>query len=299
MSVVDLFINQTIAGISIAGILVFASVGLSLIFGMTRIVNFAHGVLFMLGGMFTSALVNTLPEFPGVIWLSAFVLAPLGVVVCGFIIQRIVEIVRDRPEETFTIHSLLITLSISLIAVELTKIIFGVDVRLVKAPVLLRGRVSAGGFTIGSFALFIILLTVAVIGVLWYLIEKTRYGMAVRASLFNPEMTSALGNDVDRLRTSVFALGSYLAGLGGALYAISILVTPGTSNEIILQAFLVTVIGGLGSFWGVLVGAGILGLTRSYTTALGFSNLLLVVPFVIVMIVLYLRPQGLYGRARE
>lgn len=299
MSLLDVVISQTVAGISIAGILVFAAVGLSLIFGMTRIVNFAHGVLFMLGGLFTSALVATFPDFPGIVWLTTFLFAPLGVVTIGLGIQQIVNTIRDRPDETFILHSLLITFSISLILIELSEIVFGVKVRLVSAPYPLDGSINLVGFQFPSFDVFIIMLTLLIIAGLWYLIEKTKYGMAIRASLFNPEMTSALGNNIKFLRVSIFALGSYLAGLGGSLYAISIIISPGTAESIILDSFIVTVIGGMGSFWGVLAGAVMLGITESYITALGLSSWLLVIPFVLVMVVLYISPQGLFGRAIE
>ena len=285
MSLLDVVISQTVAGISIAGILVFAAVGLSLIFGMTRIVNFAHGVFF--------------PDFPGIVWLATFLFAPLGVVTIGLGIQQIVNTIRDRPDETFILHSLLITFSISLILIELSEIVFGAKVRLVSAPYPLDGSINLVGFQFSSFDVFIIMLTLLIIGGLWYLIEKTKYGMAIRASLFNPEMTSALGNNIKFLRVSIFALGSYLAGLGGSLYAISIIISPGTAESIILDSFIVTVIGGMGSFWGVLAGAVMLGITESYITALGLSSWLLVIPFVLVMVVLYISPQGLFGRAIE
>jgi branched-subunit amino acid ABC-type transport system permease component len=266
---------------------------------MTRIVNIAHGVVFMLGGLFTSALVATFPDFPGIVWLATFLFAPLGVVTIGLGIQQIVNTIRDRPDETFILHSLLITFSISLILIELSEIVFGAKVRLVSAPYPLDGSINLVGFQFSSFDVFIIMLTLLIIGGLWYLIEKTKYGMAIRASLFNPEMTSALGNNIKFLRVSIFALGSYLAGLGGSLYAISIIISPGTAESIILDSFIVTVIGGMGSFWGVLAGAVMLGITESYITALGLSSWLLVIPFVLVMVVLYISPQGLFGRAIE
>jgi branched-chain amino acid transport system permease protein len=291
--------DQTIAGLAIAGLLVFIALGLSMTFGLVRIVNFAHGAVFMLGGVFTSVLLTRFPDFPGDTWLSMLVLAPLGCVLVGFVIHSIIETIRDRSGLTFIMHSLLISFALFLIIVELTEIVFSHDIRVIDPPYPLAGTVQFAGLQIGAFRLFIVAMTVVVVGILWYVIQRTQFGLTVQAAIYNPSMTSALGHDIHRVRQIVFGGGSYLAGVGGAMYTTVILVSPETAITVILSALLVTVIGGMGSFWGVIPGAAIIGLSQSYAASLGMSGATLVFPFVVVMVVLLIRPQGLYGRESE
>lgn len=290
-------ISQSLSGITTGGLLFLAAIGLSLIFGMNQVINFAHGSIFMLSGYVALSSIHLLPPFPGDIFVSVFLIGPIGGIIIGLAIQRTVNLIRDRPSETFIIHSLILTWGIALVLGEATKFFYGPTTHPLPAPSILGGRLPLfGQQTISVLSIFLISVSMGIATILWWLIEKTDFGTYVRAAMINPNMTAALGHNIRQLRVTVFIIGSYLAGIGGGLFGMKVLVGPGTWLDIIIEAFIVVTIGGLGSFVGALVGAFIVGIGRAYALIWFGQGILLMVPFLIAAIILIIRPRGLFGR---
>lgn len=283
---------QSLSGLTAAMFLFLIASGLSLIFGVLRVLNFAHGSFYMLGAYLAYQLVQwTAGGAPGRFWWAVLG-AALGIAVLGGLVERLLlRHLYGRDE----LYQLLFTYALVLVLSDAAKVFWGTGQLSVSRPPGLTGAVQVFGTYLPYYNLFILLLGPAIALAFWVVLHRTRAGRFIRAAALDREMLGALGIDVGALYTGVFVLGSFLAGLGGALVTPVKTIVPGMDVEIIVEAFIVVVIGGLGSFWGTFLGALVYGQVLSFG--------ILVIPrfsifsvFALMAVVLILRPWGLLGR---
>ena len=285
------FLIQSLNGLTYAMFLFLIASGLSLIFGVLRILNFAHGSLYMLGAYFTQQFVSLFIDAPGHFWW-AVILASLTVALIGVVIERFFLRHLYTREE---LYQLLFTYALVLILSDFAKIIWGTGQFSVSRPAILKGAVSILDQYFPKYNIVIILLGPCIAFTFWFIILRTRWGRKIRAAALDREMLDSLGVNVSRLFTVVFFIGAWMAGLGGALVSPVSAIVPGMDVEIIVNAFIVVVIGGLGSFWGTFLGSLIVGQVYALGI-LAFPRLSLAFIYVLMALVLILRPWGLLGR---
>ncbi|MEO8717190.1 MAG: ABC transporter permease [Burkholderiales bacterium] len=278
---------QFLNGLASASSLFLVAAGLSLIFGVTRIVNFAHGSLFMLG-MYGAVALAPHVGFWWAIPLAALAVGALGALLEALLLRRLYAATE--------LLQLLATFALVLIIKDFTLWAWGPEDMLGPRAPGLEGAVGIAGSRFPEYDLFLIACGPVVLGGLWFLLRGTRWGTLVRAATQDREMADALGVDQRRLFGSVFALGALLAGLGGALQIPREPATLSIDLQIISDAFVVVVVGGLGSIPGAFLAALLIGEIKAFCIGLGFSEFTLVVEFVVMAIVLVLRPWGLLGR---
>jgi len=297
------FFAQLLNGLAGASALFLVAAGLTLIFGVTRVVNFAHGSLYMLGAFIAYSIVSAMPKgfsgFWGGVLLAAVVVALIGAAIEALVLKRIYA----APE----LLQLAATFGIVLIVRDAALWIWGPEDLLGPRAAGLAGAVAIFGRVIPEYDLFLLCVGPLVLLGLWYLLERTRFGTLTRAATENRALASALGVNERALFTLVFALGSFLAGLAGALQLPREPANLGMDLSVIAEAFVVTVVGGLGSVPGAFVAALLIGLTKALCIALGtadvfgvevaFPKLTLVAEFVVMAIVLVVKPHGLMASA--
>ena len=295
------FFAQLLNGLAGASALFLVAAGLTLIFGVTRVVNFAHGSLYMLGAFIAYTIVSALPKgfigFWGGVIVAAIAVALIGAAIEAMLLKRIYA----APE----LLQLAATFGIMLIVRDAALFIWGAEDLLGPRAPGLDGAVAIFGRIIPTYDLFLICVGPLVLLGLWFLLERTRFGTLTRAATENRALASALGVNERALFTLVFALGSFLAGLAGALQLPREPANLGMDLAIIAEAFVVTVVGGLGSIPGAFVAALLIGLTKALCIALGtielvgyevaFPKITLVAEFIVMAIVLIVKPHGLMG----
>jgi branched-chain amino acid transport system permease protein len=282
---------QVMSGLSVGMFLFLVSVGMSLIFGVTRIVNLAHGSFYMLGAYFMVTLLEALPDQPWVFW-AALLLAPVGVAVVG----GVIEMTLLRPiYHRDPLLQLILTFGLILVIGTLVLLVWGPDNKSVPRPEVLAGSVRILGQPFPSYYLLVLTLAPVVAVGLWFVFYRTRWGMLIRAATVDREMLGALGVNVAALYTQVFFFGSWLAGLGGALAAPTVAVALGMDADVLTTAFVVVVIGGLGSFGGSFISSLLVGQLQSFGILI-FPAISIVLLFLIMAVVLIVRPWGLLGR---
>ena len=287
----DLFLGQFIAGLSYGSTLFLVSAGLTLIFGVTRVVNFAHGSLYMIGAYLAYTITTQLPATPFG-FFGGVLLAALGVAIIGAAIEIVLlRRIYAAPE----IFQLVATFGVVLIVQDLALQIWGPQELFAPRAPGLKGSVEIVGALVPQYSLLVLVVGPAVFALLWWLLKRTRWGVWVRASSQDREMAGALGLNEPWLFTSVFALGAFLAGLAGALQIPREAVNLQMDLSILVEAFVVVVVGGLGSVTGALWAAFLIGLLHAFGTWwLPQSTLVLI--FVVMAAVLIVRPYGLLGR---
>jgi branched-chain amino acid transport system permease protein len=286
------FVIQLLNGLAAASALFLVSAGLSLIFGVTRIVNFAHGSLYMLGLYGAYSLIEALGRTPIGFW-SAVILAALAVGLVGVFIEVVVLRRIYRSPELF---QLLATFAIVLVIKDVALAVWGPEDLVGPRAPGLSFPVELLGRRIPAYDLLLIVVGPVVLAAMGLLLARTRWGALVRAATQDREMVGALGVDQARLFTSVFFVGAALAGLGGALQIPREPANLEIDLSVIADAFVVTVVGGLGSLTGAFLAAILIGVAKAFCIGFGFSKLTLVAEFVIMGVVLVLRPYGLLGK---
>jgi branched-chain amino acid transport system permease protein len=286
----DTFLVVSVSGLSGAAILFLVGAGLTLVFGALRLINMAHGSLYMTGAFIAVALVGAFAGtlgFTAAIILSAVAVGAIG----GFIELAILRRLYKRDH----LMQLLATFALILVIDGLIRVIFGTNFHKVNAPQELTGSIAVGNSTISVYQLFLIGIAAVVAAALWFVVLRTRLGRSIRAAVADPELLRLSGVNVPLLFTTVFVIGAVLAGLGGAVIAPYQTVSLGIDVDIVVEAFAVTIIGGLGSLKGALIGALIVGLVQSFGiyAAPQFSQAFI---FVVMAIVLVMRPWGLFGQ---
>ena len=285
---------QVMSGLSVGMFLFLVSVGMSLIFGVTRIVNLAHGAFYMVGAYLMVTLVEVLPAQPLFFWV-ALLLAPLGVAALGGVVE--IGLLR-RIYHRDPMMQLILTFGLILVIGTLVLLIWGPDNKSVSRPDALSGAVRIFGQPFPSYYLLVLALAPLVAIGLWLVFYRTRWGMLIRAATVDRQMLGALGVDVATLYTQVFVFGSWLAGLAGALSAPTVAVALGMDGDVLTTAFVVVVIGGLGSFAGSFISALLVGELQSFSILI-FPAASIVLLFAIMAVVLIVRPWGLLGHPEE
>ena len=271
------------------GLLLFIiASGLTIIFGVLGILNFAHGAFYMLGAYLAFTAVKHLG---GPFWISVAV-APLIIAAFAVLIERLLIRWIYDSHPTF---GLLLTFAVLLILDDAVRMIWGAGYQIVDPPGALKGTFTLVGTIYPVYSLFIMVSAVAIGLFIWLLFTRTRIGKTVRAAAIDREMAEAIGIDVQRLFTIVFAFGAWLAALGGVLAAPMRALGPSMGDRIIIESFIVVVIGGLGSFPGALAGALILGFLHGFGGR-WLPEFDIVLPYIGMALVLLLRPQGLLGK---
>src|SRR5207249_3181424 len=263
------------------------SLGLAVIFGMMRIVNFAHGAFYMLGAFVAYVLLQQ----AGIGFWPSLVIAPLAIALAGMVLERL--LIR-RIAGVDPLFGFLLTFGLSLLIQDAMRLRFGLQGQPYATPAELAGTVSLGAVTYPTYRLFVIAFSLAVSLAVWYAIERTRLGMVVRAATERAELTRALGVDVDRWTTPVFGFGLGLAALAGVLAAPMRNVSPLMGSELIILTFAVVVIGGMGSIKGAIAAGFLVGVLSS-VGAIFDPAIEGIVAFAPMAVLLLVRPSGLFG----
>jgi len=282
----EFWVTQAFNGISYGALLFLLASGLSLIFGVMRIVNLAHGSYFLLGGYVGLTTVWQTRSFPLAIISGALAVALIGLAMERLFLRRL------QKQE---LAQVLMTMGFALIFQDLALLIWGGDPYTIPVPPWLGGSLRAGVLVFPVYRLFIIGVAVAVGVALWLFLEMTRAGATIRATVDDWEMAQGVGIHVPIVSMGVFGLGACLAALGGVVGGGFIGVYPGVDFEILPYAFVVVIVGGLGSLQGVIVGSLLVGLMDNFGKAL-FPELSYFTLFAPMAVILSLRPTGLFGR---
>jgi branched-chain amino acid transport system permease protein len=281
-------VTQTTSGLIIGVLLFLVAAGLTLIFGVLKVINFTHGSLYMLGAYLGLTGYRVTGSFA-----LAVVLAGLGVALFAAVFERVF---MRRVYGTDVLMQLLVCYAFILILDDVVKIVWGPEFQSMGMPAAFQAPpVLFGGGVIPVFYLFLISAAAVIALGLWFLLVRTRIGKIVRAAAHNPDMTSALGINTGMVYASVFALGGLLAGLAGALAAPVRSMSPGMGFSILIESFIVTVIGGMGSVGGALAGAVLIGVIRAFGS-IGFPLFVEGLMFMAMAAILILKPSGLFGR---
>ena len=279
--------SQFFVGLSRAMILFTVSAGMSFVLGVLRVPNVAHGSLYMIGAFSAFSITKLVPGPVG-FWM-ALILSPFVVAFVSFVAERALFCHLYQREHLML---LLFTFALSLILGDLVKIVWGAEYKSIMAPPLFDGTVRILGASIPKYNFFLLLLGPVVAVCLWLFTNKTKVGKIARAAAVDREMVGAVGINVSWVFAFAFVLGCFLAGLGGALVAPTVSIVLGMDHDLIIEAFLIVTIGGLGNMWGAMVGSLIFGLTQSFGV-LFMPQFAIVFPYTAVVIVLLLRPKGI------
>jgi len=283
----ELILMQLFSGVALGAILVITALGLSIIFGMMGVVNFAHGALFMVGayaGLWVASLTGS---FWWGLLVAPIMIGAFGMLIEFVLIRRLYGRSIDDP--------LLLTFGLSYVLVEGVRIVFGSDGIPFPTPSQLTGVVDLGVGFFPIYRIFVVVLVLAIVVLLWLGLEKTKFGLIVRAGSRDPTMMRVLGVDISKVWLAVFGLGVGLAALGGVLAGPMRSVNPEMGALVLAEAFVVTVIGGLGSLVGAIIAGLLVGVVISMT-ALFAPEMATIVMFALMAIVLLIRPQGLFGK---
>ncbi|WP_043159466.1 branched-chain amino acid ABC transporter permease [Bradyrhizobium sp. Ai1a-2] len=284
----DLIALQLFTGLALGAIYVLFAIGLSLIFGMLTVVNFAHGAFYMVGAYAGLFLVSMGGNF----WIC-LVAVPLLVGTFGMIVERfLVRPLYGRGID----YPLLLTFGLSYIMVELIRIAFGTSGYPFDTPELLQGAVDIGVGYFPLYRLFVIGATAVVLIGLWLFLERTSFGLIIRAGARDPQIVRVLGVDVSKVWLIVFGIGTAIAGFAGLLAAPLQGVIPEMGATILAEAFVVTVVGGMGSIGGAVLAGLLVGVVVSMSSLFA-PEMAKVSIFALMAIVLLIRPQGFFGRA--
>jgi len=282
-------IEQVLNGLLVGAYYLLIALGLSLIFALGGIVNLAHGGFYAIGAYLAVVLTDRL-GFAGAFIASPFIVGVIGIATERLLFRRFY---RADP-----ILSLLLTFGLAMIIEQGLRIVFGAAPLPFSIPPVLRGQILLGDFIYSRYRLFILLIAIIAVTATWFIVYRTTFGRVVRAGVQNPDVVGALGISLAPYMTAIAALGVGLAGLAGVLLAPIAGVHPAMGAEILTAAFVVVVIGGLGSFWGVIAAALLVGVVRGITIyfnpSWGEASM-----YFLMALVLLLRPRGLFGERIE
>ena len=282
-------LEQVVNGLVLGGYYLLLALGLSLIFSVGGIVNLAHGAFYALGA-YVSLEIGKWLGFGAAVLLSPIVVGVLGIAFERFLLRRFYS--------ADPILSLLVTFGLAMVAEQSIRMIWGAAPLASTMPPEFKGSLMAGDFMFSRYRLFLLCVVIAVMTALWLLLHKTAFGRVVRAGVQRPDMVAVLGIRLQPYMTAIVVLGVATAALGGALFGPIAIVHPAMGTEIMTVAFVVVVIGGLGSFWGVVLAAILVGVVRGITIhfipAAGEASM-----YVLMFVVLLLLPRGLLGERIE
>jgi branched-chain amino acid transport system permease protein len=280
--------GQMLVGLINGSFYAILSLGLSLIFGMLQVINFAHGAQYMLGAFVALLLLN----YIGVNYWVALLLVPVLVALVGAVIERIF---LSRLHGTDPLYGLLVTFGLALIVEGMFQDIFGTSGLPYPVPAAFRGAFDLGFMVLPLYRGWVVVFSLVVCVAVWLFIDKTSVGAKLRAATTNPLLVQAFGINVPRMITLTYALGAALAALAGVLAAPIYQVSPLMGQNIIIIVFAIVVIGGMGSMLGAVVSGYVLGLFEGLTKVF-YPQASSTIVFVLMAVVLLLRPNGLFGR---
>jgi len=286
----DTFIIQLTNGLVFSLLLFLMAAGLSLIFGLMEVVNLAHGTFYLIGGYVGLTIVSWLGNF----WL-ALLIAPLSVGALGLLLE--ITLLR-RLYRRGHLDQVLFMFGVALIGADLMRWAWGAYVLTISTPPLLAGQVDVMGIAFPIYRLTMIALGLLIAGLLWLVIERTRIGAIVRAGVSDAQMVGGLGINVERVFAGVFAVGCGLAALSGVAAAPIVNLYPGLDFEILILAMVVVVVGGLGTLKGAFWGSLLIGMADTFGKSSQLAQFSSFVIFVIMGLVLLIKPTGLFGRDR-
>ncbi|MBU3652718.1 MAG: branched-chain amino acid ABC transporter permease [Limnohabitans sp.] len=285
---VSCIVTQTSTGLIVGALLFLVAAGLTLIFGVLRVINFSHGAFYMLGAYIALSAYRVTGSY-----VLATIAAGLGVGLFGLVFERLF---MRRVYNADVLMQLLVCYAFILILDDAVKIIWGPEFQSMGMPEAFQSApFIIGGGIVPVFYVYLIAAAGLIAFVLWYILAKTRIGKIVRAAAHNPTMTSALGLNTSLIYAGVFAFGGLLAGMAGGLAGPVRSMSPGMGFSILIESFIVTVIGGMGSVSGALVGALLIGLVRSFGS-IGFPLFVEGTMFLAMALILILKPSGLLGK---
>jgi branched-chain amino acid transport system permease protein len=282
----EFWIIQVFNGISYGALLFLLAGGLSLIFGVMRIVNLAHGSYFLLGGYVALTVIWTTGS-----WVLAIPVAALTIAVVGLLMERVFL----RPLGFDPLRQVLLTVGFAFLFQQGALDIWGGDNLIITPPAVLEESAVIRGIYFPLYRVFMIGVAVAIGGTIWLTMEKTRMGAMVRAAVDDSEMARGVGVDTSRVSMFIFALGAFLAALGGVIGGAFLGVYPGLDFEILPIAFAVVIIGGMGSLGGAAIGSLLVGLADNFGKAL-FPEVSYFTLYAPMVLILALKPTGLFGR---
>ena len=282
-----LAVVQALNGVTFAALLFLVASGFTLIFGLMRIVNLAHGALYLMGGYIALTVASKSASFALGIGAAAAAIAFAGFLIDRFLLGFV---------KGFELRQVLLTLGIALFMNDLALVIWGGDTFTVPIPEALRGAISIGGVTYPRYRLFVLAVGVVMFVLLAFLLNRTRLGALIRAGVDDAETVEAIGIDIKRVFVGTFMLGAALAGIGGALGGAFLSLYPTADSEILVFSLAVVIIGGRGSLPGAAVGSLFVALLATYGQV-WFPELAYFVIFGPMALLLAFRPLGLFGRA--
>lgn len=278
---------QLLNGLTLAALLFIVASGFTLIFGLLRIVNLAHGALYLFGGYIGYTVAGMSGSFVAGTLAAMASVALMGVALD----QGLLRFVRG-----FELRQVLLTLGVAFVLNDLALVIWGGDTFTVPTPEILRGAIDLGGLFYPKYRLFVLALGLAVFIALWLLLNRTRLGALIRAGVDDAEMVEAMGINIRRVFLATFMLGAALAGLGGTVGGAFLTLYPTADSEILVFSLAVVIIGGRGSLVGAAVGALLVGLLNT-VGQVAFPELAYFVIFGPMALILAFRPLGLFGRS--
>jgi branched-chain amino acid transport system permease protein len=284
---VEAVFQALLGGLVLGLIYIAIAVGLTIIFGTLRLVNFAHGAFYAIGAYVGLVVAQHI----GVVW--AFVAAPIAVALFAVFLDRV--LLRTFYDKAPTAQ-LLVTFGIALVVEEALRLIFGATTQQYAMPQALQGSVTLGPITYPAYRLLFAAGVIVMLVLVWLFIERTNYGLIVRAGIRDRVMVQLLGGNIRQASSVVFALGAAIAGLVGAAATPIYSIDPATGFAFLVPSFVVVVVGGLGSFWGAVLGGILIGELQSLTN-LAYAPASQVVIYLCMALVLLFRPQGLLGES--
>ncbi|NDD71040.1 MAG: branched-chain amino acid ABC transporter permease [Burkholderiaceae bacterium] len=279
---------QLLTGVALGSIYALLALGLCLIFGMLGVVNFAHGAFFMVGAFLGVYFLGLTGNFFFSLLLVPIVTGVIGLVTERFLIRPLYGRGIDYP--------LLLTFGLSYVLIEVMRVTFGIEGLPSITPDSLKGSMNVGIGYFPKYRIFLIVMTALIILGIWFFIQKTRYGLIIKAGSRDPEIVKVLGVDVAKVWLLVFGIGTAIAGLSGILASPTRSVNPEMGIPILAESFVVTVVGGMGSPIGAVVAGLLVGVVYSLTSLFAPALAELSI-FVLMAVVLLIRPQGLFGKS--
>ncbi|HDK28012.1 MAG TPA: branched-chain amino acid ABC transporter permease [Candidatus Atribacteria bacterium] len=279
--VLALFFNGIVLGLIYAVV----AVGFSLVLGVAQVINFSHGILFAFGAYFFWSISNTAG-----FWIALF-LSPILVAIMGLLIELL--LVR-RVYGQDPLFGLLITFGFALAMEEVIRMIWGKVARSVSTPFFAQGQLIMGDIIYSKYRIILAIFSLLILLLVWWVITRTSFGAIIKAGMFDSEMISALGHNLPLLRTGIFVIGAFLAGLAGVIAAPLWSIKSGMGTDILMPAFIIALIGGLGSIKGTII-AGLLVGTVTSLAVLFIPRFTDILPYLMLIVVLFYKPKGLFG----
>jgi branched-chain amino acid transport system permease protein len=291
---ITIFLQQLFNGIIVGGVYALIAVGLTTIFGLMHVVNFAHGEFYMLGGMMAFLFMQSLQ----INYFLALVASIAAVMVIGFLVEKILLKRLRITKIDILVTGALVTIGVSIFFQNTGLLIFGSLPKLIPSPFSTE-PLRIGPFLFGRMYVFAAIVTIVIILSIHFIIKKTKMGMAMRATFQDKDVAAMAGVNIDRVFSFTFMVGAGLAATAGALLGPIYIIYPNVGESVVLKAFVIVIMGGMGNFIGAILAALILGVVEGLGAAYISTEYKDLIGFVIVLVILAFRPSGLFGKMRK